>query len=309
MQHVRFGVFLRPEASGIAQLRRNVQTAEQSGFDYVSIQDHPYIEDFLDTLTLIANLAADTSRIQLMPNVANLALRPAPMLAKASATIDILSEGRFELGLGGGRLWEQIVGLGGPQWSPAETVAATTEAIETLRALWDSDGVVSLPGGHYPLVQAHAGPRPAHRIGIWLGVAGPRMLDLLGRKADGWIAPLSTNFETKPAGQNRIDAAARAAGRDPDDVRRVIQLVGTLTDTPTGATRPTSGPGVQPLRASPGEWARIITEFIDGQRFDTVNFVPEHETPDQVERFAATVIPAVRKNVTSATGEVCRAAP
>ncbi len=204
MQDVRFGVFLRPGASGIAQLRRHVQTAEQSGFDYVSIQDHPYIDDFLDTLTLTANLAADTSWIRLMPNVANLALRPAPMLAKASATIDILSEGRFELGLGGGR-------LGADRRARRAAVESRRDRRGHPRGDRDASDALRLRrGGHYPLVEAQAGPRPAHRIGIWLGVAGPRMLDLLGRKADGWIARLSTSFETKPAGQDRIDAAARA---------------------------------------------------------------------------------------------------
>ena len=74
-----------------------------------------------------------------------------------------------------------------------------------------------MPGRYYP-VTADAGPAPRHRIGIWLGAAGPKMLNLLGRKADGWIAPLATGYETKPAAQDRIDAAARVAGRDPANV-------------------------------------------------------------------------------------------
>jgi alkanesulfonate monooxygenase SsuD/methylene tetrahydromethanopterin reductase-like flavin-dependent oxidoreductase (luciferase family) len=154
-----------------------------------------------------------------MTNVANLPLRPAPMLAKASATIDLVSGGRFELGLGGGRAWEQIVGLGGPHWTPSETVAATSEAIDAMRTLWARGQTLNQPNGHYPLVGVEAGPAPSHRIGIWLGVTGPRMLDLLGSKADGWIAPWATGFETKAAGQDRIDDAARAAGRHPTDIR------------------------------------------------------------------------------------------
>lgn len=228
-----------------------------------------------------------------MTNVANLPLRPPPMLAKISASLDLLSGGRFELGLGAGRSWPQIAGLGGPVRGPGEAVGATVEAIGVLRALWMPGRVADHPGRYYPTT-AETGPAPAHRIGIWLGAIGPKMLDLTGRTADGWIAPLATGYETKPAAQDRIDAAARAAGRDPARVRRVIQLVGTVTDVPATTSRPRSGPGGQPIRTTPDIWAQIITELTAGPRFDTVNLIPEQETPGQLRRFAGEVIPLAR---------------
>ena len=199
----------------------------------------------------------------------------------------------FELGLGAGRVWPRIAGLGGPVRSPGEAVAATAEAIDVLRALWLPGRVAELPGRFYP-VAAETGPAPAHRIGIWLGAAGPRMLGLVGRAADAWIAPLATGYETKPAAQDRIDAAARAAGRDPAGIRRVIQLVGTVTDVPSTTGRPRSGPGGQPIRTTPDIWAEIIAGFALEERFDTVNLILEHETPGQLQRFAAEVIPLAR---------------
>jgi alkanesulfonate monooxygenase SsuD/methylene tetrahydromethanopterin reductase-like flavin-dependent oxidoreductase (luciferase family) len=294
MNEIQFGVFLVPDAGDSNELREKVRAAEDAGFDYVSIQDHPYVPRFLDTLTLIAHLAALTDRLRFMTNVANLPLRPAPMLAKASATIDLLSGGRFELGLGGGRAWNEIAGLGGPTWSPAETVAATSEAIDTIRMIWQSNQILDQPSGHYPLTGAHSGPPPAHQIGIWLGAARPRMLDLLGGKADGWVAPLSTGFEENRPAQDRIDAAARAAGRQPGDIRRVIQLVGSVTDAPGPSHRPRSGPGNQPIHTTPERWAQIIAEFATEERFDTVNLIPQPEAVNQIERFATTVIPRVR---------------
>jgi alkanesulfonate monooxygenase SsuD/methylene tetrahydromethanopterin reductase-like flavin-dependent oxidoreductase (luciferase family) len=120
------------------------------------------------------------------------------------------------------------------------------------------------------------------------------MLDLLGRKADGWIAPIATGYETKPAAQDRIDTAARAAGRDPATIRRDIQLVGTVTATPRTTSRPRSGPGSQPIRTSPDIWAKIITEFAAEQRFDTINLLPEQETSEQLRLFATEVIPLAR---------------
>jgi hypothetical protein len=76
-------------------LRENVQTAEAAGFDYVSIQDHPYVPDYLDTFALIGTLVGETDRLRFMTNVANLPLRPAQMLAKASATLDLRGHGGF----------------------------------------------------------------------------------------------------------------------------------------------------------------------------------------------------------------------
>jgi alkanesulfonate monooxygenase SsuD/methylene tetrahydromethanopterin reductase-like flavin-dependent oxidoreductase (luciferase family) len=293
MDRLQFGVFLDPRAADIGRLRDYVQEVEAAGFDYVSVQDHPYVPDFLDTFALIGTLIGETSRLRFMPNVANLPLRPAPMLAKTSATLDLLSGGRFELGLGAGRAWDQIAGLGGPRRTPGEAVAAVSEAIDVLHAMWLPGRRASLPGEHYPL-DALTGPAPAHRIGIWLGSIGPRMLDLAGRKADGWIAPLATGYEAKPAAQDRIDAAARAAGREPASIRRVIQLAGSVTGTPHTTSRPRSGPGGQAIRTSPDIWAKIIAEFVTEERFDTVNLLPEQATSEQLRLFATEVIPLVR---------------
>jgi alkanesulfonate monooxygenase SsuD/methylene tetrahydromethanopterin reductase-like flavin-dependent oxidoreductase (luciferase family) len=293
MNDTRFGVFLSPHRDNRARTD-SALAAEAGGFDFVSIQDHPYVPDFLDPFTIIANLVGLTSRLRFMTDVANLPLRPAPMLAKTAASLDLLSNGRFDLGIGGGRSGPQIAGLAGPTWSPGQVVQATDEAITVLRALWQADAVASFDGSIYNLSAAHTGPAPARRIEIWLGAAGSRMLSLLGRKADGWIAPLSTPFETKPAAQHRIDTAARDAGRDPSEIHRAIQLVGHVTDTSQRVERPEAGSGGQPIHANPDQWARIITEFTTQQGFDTVNLIPDRENPEELMRFGTTVIPAVR---------------
>jgi alkanesulfonate monooxygenase SsuD/methylene tetrahydromethanopterin reductase-like flavin-dependent oxidoreductase (luciferase family) len=298
---VEIGVFLDPDANALPQLREVVRLAEETGFDYLSVQDHPYAPNHLDTFTLLAWLADRTQRLRLVTNVANLPLRPAPMLAKASATIDVLSGGRFVLGLGGGRAWPQIAALGGPVWSPPEVVAAIQEAVRVCRAMWRPDAPESLAGTRYAQAGSAAGPAPARDIPIWFGASGPRMLSLLGRVADGWIAPLATSFESKPTAQRRIDAAATAAGRDPAAIRRVIQLVGTAAANAPYRMRPTRGDNRLPIRATPHNWAEIITEFVTEERFDAVNLVLEHTTPEQVALFGEHVIPEVRANLATAT--------
>lgn len=300
MNPIRFGVFLRPDRSRVAELRENTLVAERTGFDYVSIQDHPYVGEFLDPLTLIGVLIGSTSRIGFMTNVSNLPTRPPAMLAKGAATLDAMSGGRFELGIGGGRAWDAIAALGGPRWAPGEVVRAVDEAISISRYFWhgSTEGLDRLQT--YSLGQVPPGPAPAHRIGIWLGAAGPRMLDLLGRRADGWVAPLATGFETKLAAQDRIDRAALAAGRQPGDVRRVIQLVGAVTQKPITRERPRSGPGGQPLRTDPDGWARIISELVLEERFDTINFLPEVESAEQISAFGQLVVPRVQALVATA---------
>src|ERR1700719_2076774 len=117
-----FGVFLPPRA-------------DDAGLDMVSVQDHPYNPQFLDTWTLLTTIAAATSRVRVFPNVANLPLRPPAMLARAGATLDILSGGRAELGMGTGAFWDAIEAMGGPRRSPGESVAALREALRADRAL------------------------------------------------------------------------------------------------------------------------------------------------------------------------------
>jgi alkanesulfonate monooxygenase SsuD/methylene tetrahydromethanopterin reductase-like flavin-dependent oxidoreductase (luciferase family) len=290
---MQFGAFIGPRADDIAGVRDRVLAAERSGFDFVSIQDHPYVPAYLDTFSLIANLMATTSTLRFITDVANLPLRPAPMLAKTAASIDRLSNGRFDLGLGAGRVWSEIERMGGPTWTPGEAIGAMSEAIDALRTAWGfefEEGVGGTP------VAA-----PAHRIGIWVGGAGPRMLDLIGHKADGWIAPMATGYQTKPAAQDRIDAAAIAAGRNPSAVGRMIQLVGRVTDTPSTISRPRSGPGNQSIRTTAEHWARIVAEFAVEERFDAVNFVLEDETSDQITRFGAEIVAAAKDALANAS--------
>src|SRR6059058_3260812 len=187
---VEFGIFPVPNAADADDLLEHVLAAERAGLDLVGIQDHPYQRRFLDTWSLISFLAARTERIRFFPDVANLPLRSPAVMAKAAATIDLLSNGRFELGLGAGAFWEAIGAMGGPVRSPGESVEALEEAIAVVRAMWSGERSVSLDGTYYSLSGLHPGPAPAHDIGIWLGAYGPRMVRLTGRVADGWIPTL-----------------------------------------------------------------------------------------------------------------------
>ena len=131
-----FGMFLpnpAAQAVGVVQL---AELAEQRGLDLIGVQDHPYNPDLLDSWTLLSHLAAATSTIRLFPDVACLPLRPAAVLARSAAGLDLLSGGRVELGLGAGYFLDPIAGMGEPRLSRGDTVDALEEAVRVIRAIW-----------------------------------------------------------------------------------------------------------------------------------------------------------------------------
>src|SRR6186997_2025076 len=119
-----FGISVTPYAENYRDIIDQVLTAERLGLDLVGIQDHPYQRRFLDTFALIGNLLALTERISFLPDVASLPMRPPAMIAKAAASMDVMSGGRFELGLGAGAFWDAVAGMGGQVRARGERLAA-----------------------------------------------------------------------------------------------------------------------------------------------------------------------------------------
>ena len=168
-----FGIGIYPAAADRQRAFELARLADESGLDFVTVQDHPYIPEFLDTWTLLTALSSATRRVRLLTSVVQLPLRPPAVLAKAAAPLDILTDGRVELGLGAGAFWDGIASYGGPRRAPGEAVDALAEAIEVIRALWQQpngiDQTAGFVGTYYQLENARRGPAPAHPIGIWLG--------------------------------------------------------------------------------------------------------------------------------------------
>jgi alkanesulfonate monooxygenase SsuD/methylene tetrahydromethanopterin reductase-like flavin-dependent oxidoreductase (luciferase family) len=294
---LRFGIAIVPATESLDRIRALVRTADEAALDLVGIQDHPYQRRFLDTWSLIPMLLAETKRVSLFTDVANLPLRPPAVMAKAAASLDVQSGGRFELGLGAGALPDVIASMGGPRRTPGESVEALDEAIDVFRLMWSSERSVSFDGKYYRLDGARPGPQPAHPIGIWVGAFKPRMLRLVGRKADGWLPSLGvlTRDELR-AGNERIDAAAEKAGREPRSIRRVLNVQGVIGDKPAPprSSLPVGYLAGEPLAGPPDRWVETLAGFVaDG--FDTLVFWPVDPTPDQVELLAGEVVPRLRE--------------
>lgn len=236
-----FGVFITPQSRNPEAVVEQVRVAEAAGLDLATFMDHPYQPELLDTWTLLSYLAAKTERIRLSGYVLNLPSRPPAVLARAAASLDRLSHGRVELGIGPGDTFaaQSVAASGGARRSPAESVEALTEAIDIIRAIWDvyAPGPVRLNGRYYRLEGAMRGPEPAHDISIWAPAAGPKMRRLVGRKADGWISggAWMTDVDAELAlGNEAIDQAAVEAGRDPGQIRRIFDFAGSFDHAGNG---------------------------------------------------------------------------
>lgn len=276
-----FGTFVTPSAQGAGHVLDLAVAADRAGLDLVTFQDHPYQSAFLDTWTLLAYAAARTERIHLAGNVLNLPLRPPALLARAAASLDVLSGGRLELGLGAGAFWDGIEAMGGRRLTPAEGVRALREGIGVIREVWDTDtkGGVHHRGEFYTVDGAKRGPRPAHEIGIWVGAYKPRMLELTGAVADGWLPSMSylpDGADSLPGLNARIDDAAVAAGRAPGDVRRLLNFMD-------------AGP------SSSADWAEQLADL--ALTHGISGFIVGGDDLATTERLAAEVAPAVREIV------------
>jgi alkanesulfonate monooxygenase SsuD/methylene tetrahydromethanopterin reductase-like flavin-dependent oxidoreductase (luciferase family) len=274
-QPVRFGVFLTPQAAQIDHTLALSALADELDFDLIGVQDHTYQWRFVDTWTLLTAIAMRTRKIHVFPDVANVPLRPPAVLAKAAATLDLLTGGRAELGLGAGGFWEAIQAVGGPVRTPGESVAALDEAIQVIRLMWSGERNVHFDGKFYRLIGAQTGPKPVHPVGIWVGGYKPRMLSLVGRAGDGWVPSLGY-FQPKDLreGNRRIDDAAAAAGRDPRTIRRILNAGGDIS-------------------------VDMFTSLTVEHGMDTY-VIGGIEDPEALRWFASDVVPAVREAVAKA---------
>ncbi|MFE3448838.1 LLM class flavin-dependent oxidoreductase [Nonomuraea sp. NPDC059194] len=288
----RFGIQLAPDVASLSSIRELARLADQEGLDLLGVQDHPYAAEHVDAFALMATVLAETERLRVFPDVASLPLRGPAMLGKAAATLDLLSGGRFELGLGSGAFWPAITAMGGPSRSAPEALRALEESIEIIRAMWRPGESVRVKGEHYTVNGVHAGPAPAHRVGIWLGSVGPRAHAVTGRLADGWAAPIPhyLPYEKWRSSQDLIDNAARDAGRDPAAITRMAQLVGAITEAPGGVRLE----GENPIRTNASQWAKVLADLATETGFDTFVYWPENADATQLLRWAREVVPATR---------------
>jgi len=155
--------------------------------------------------------------------------------------------------------------MGGPRRSKGESIEALEEAVQIIHAFWSSNCSPRFEGKYHTVKGSRPGPYPAHPIGLWLGFYGPRSLALTGQLADGWLPSSSyAPPERLPQMQQRISDAALSAGRQPQDIRRIYNIMGLITTTP-----------VQDLLVGPADhWVEELIRLVVEIGIDTFIYCP-----------------------------------
>lgn len=287
-----FGAFVTPTVEPVMHAVDLAITADQAGLDLVTFQDHPYQSRFHDTWTLISYVASRTRQIHISGNVINLPLRQPAVLARSVASLDLLSGGRVELGIGAGGFWDAIEAMSGRRLSPGQSIDALEEAIEIIREIWNVDkvGGVRVKGKYYQVNGSKRGPAPAHKVGIWVGAYKPRILRMTGRAADGWLPSLAylPGGASDLAEMNQyIDEGATAAGRNPSDIRRLLNIGGQFTQNRRSF-----------LSGTPQQWAEDLAELT--LTYGISGFILAADDAPTIQLFASEVAPATREIVNAA---------
>ena len=265
------GFAARAEQAGYASLWsfQRLLVPDGSGMD-------PVYHSVLDPMAALAYAAAGTSRIRLGIAVVNLPFVSPAYLAKQAATVDILSGGRLDLGLGIGWMPEEFAATGA---SMARRGARAAEYVAVLRELW-ADGRSEFGGEFYDIPRSSVAPKPVQPGGppILLGGLARPALERAGRIADGWVTSSRTDLSRIAEGVGVIRAAAAEAGRDPDAMRIVCRGV-----VRAGAEATAPGGGRLLLSGRPDQ-IREDTRWLAGQGvteiFYDLNWDPQVGSPD-----------------------------
>jgi probable F420-dependent oxidoreductase len=268
----------RAEDAGYASLWsfQRLLVPEGSGME-------PVYQSVLDPMVALGYVAAGTSRIRLGVAVINLPFISPTVMAKQATTVDVLSGGRLDLGLGIGWMPEEFAATGA---STARRGARTEEYLAVLRTLWAAE-VSSFDGEFYTIPAGRQDPRPVQKPGppVLLGGMSRPAMERAGRIADGWITSSRADLSKIPEAAAVIREAASAAGRAPDAVRIVCRGVVRAGDEekgPDGARRLLSGSFAQIREDTAWLGERGVTEL-----FYDLNWDPQVGSPAVEPRSAA----------------------
>jgi len=274
-----FGLFLAHREDPVASARG----AEELGFDMVALSDHLHgTSPTWEPWTALTWIAAATERIRVAPDVLGLPYRHPAVTAKMAQTLQRLSGGRLVLGIGAGGSDAEFEAFGLEVRSPGEKVEAFEEALRIIRGLWEQESF-SMRGEHFAVSEARIKPKPETPIPIWVGAYGDRMIELIGRHADGWLpSTLYISLDRASEKMEHLRAAAEAAGRDPDRITCALNVWVRIEE------------GAEPRK---GQIAGGVEEVVEGlsglleRGFTHLNFATSGDPEEQRGLLAEEVLP------------------
>ena len=218
----RFGVMLSRAESG-AEIRASAQRAEDLGYSTVYVPDH-FVDHPLAPIPTIAAVAACTTTLNVGTLVLGNDYRHPVVLAKEAATIDLISDGRLELGVGAGWMTVDYEQSGIPLDRPGVRIDRLRESVQVLKGLW-ADGPFTLDGEHYQVTALEGDPKPVQRPGpkLVIGGGGPKVLAFAAEQAD--IVGINANLHSGSANDPSSAPSMNPANTD-DKLRWVREAAG-----------------------------------------------------------------------------------
>jgi probable F420-dependent oxidoreductase len=334
---VHVGLILALTIRGLAVdsydgLRRVARAAESLGVDSVWLCDHfltlapaAYARDagigagaageratvetsmpLLECWTALSALSRDTDRVRLGTSVLCVSYRYPAVLAKMAATLDVISGGRLDLGLGAGWFEREYRAYGIPFPPIGVRIAQLDEALEVIRRMW-SQPFPAFAGAHYTIDGAVCDPLPVQRPHppIWVGGEGDRVHQVAARAADGvnvrWWSPARV-----AARRAFLDAACHVAGRDPATLARSV----TVLCVP-GRSRPevdavrarfAAVPADGHVAGTPDECVARLREYLAAGVRHFLFTIPDVTRMDGLELLGREVLPAIRHEAAAGGG-------
>ncbi len=228
-----FGVHTGPQNCSYEDLRQVWRRADQAGFHWLSIWDHFYPAMIspgdaqgpcFEAVSMMTALAAETTRARVGSLVYCMAYRHPAVLAKAMATVDHISGGRMELGLGAGWSQMEFDAYGIPFLPIKDRLDQLEEGVQIIRGLFTQDAT-TFHGKHYRVTDARCDPKPVQkRPRLWVGGQGEkRLLRITAQYADGWSVPfISPEIYAR---KNRVLTQwCERLGRPPQDIVRTVNV-------------------------------------------------------------------------------------
>ena len=321
-----YGFSLPSGETSFSSVAAWAKRAEELGFDSVWVSDHffysyaryggdPAPIASLEPLTTLAGIAAVTHRVRLGTLVLCSAFRHPALLARTAASIDLVSDGRLDLGLGAGWMQEEFDAFGYRFGTAGERFGALEESLDVLRRLFDGDPV-TYDGPTVTLREAVLAPAPERGPSLWVGgKGGPRLLRLAARLADGWNMAWRVAPEAYVGKVSDVRAACDATGRDPATFDLSVGLYSLIGEDEASARAAfdrgrAAAPGDAMAADDYGSWRADTLSGTPDQILERVDAFEAlgvgelivspwvlpfaiHE-PDQIELFAERVIAATR---------------
>jgi F420-dependent oxidoreductase-like protein len=274
------GIKLSPQNCEIADLRAVWRIADEAGFDHLWAFDHfnPIFSDVagdvFEGMTLLAAMAQATSRVRIGLMVAGNTYRHPGVLAKMATTIDHLSGGRLEFGLGASGAEVEHTMLGIPFYTAGERIRRLAEALTVCRKLWTEERA-SFDGRYYTLTDAVSNPKPLQRPHppIWVGGAGEKLtLRVVAEHADVWNVIGSVEEVVRKA--SVLDQHCADVGRNPAEIKRSVQQRFDPAD--------------------PAAMVDLLHAYIEAGFTENIIYVPPGDEPVRAAEIAAErVLPAI----------------